>query len=250
MTRHLIWPWLLFWLLLAPLLSPSNPQATSPDQQLQPPQADFWLGTDLLGRDMLSRMLVGGQRTISLGFLATTCALSLGLLMGLAGRLHPLMDDALSIVLDALMTIPSLALAMFLLLLLGPTALTQAVAVGLAQTPAFARLVRGLLLSLSSADYVDAALALGASPLAILWRHLLPNAAPMLRAYSVAVFSYCLLNSAALSFLGFASPHTPDWGLMLAEGRSGFTLSPWPALWPALGLFVTVLLLQHWANQP
>jgi ABC-type dipeptide/oligopeptide/nickel transport system permease subunit len=242
--RHLIWFWLAFWLLLAPTLAPYFP-TSAVSGQLHAPQPDFWLGTDLLGRDVLSRLLVGGQRTLGLGTSSSLIALSLGLLIGVASRLHPRLEDALSVLLDALMAIPSLALALFLLAILGTSDLTQALAVGLAQTPNFARLVQGTLLALSSAEYLESARAVGASPSAILIRHLLPNAAPTLYAYAVAVFSYCLINSAALSFLGFASPGQPDWGVMLAEARNGFTLSIWPALWPAVCFFITVHLLNE-----
>lgn len=240
--RPLIWLWFVFWLLIAPTFAPHPPTSPVADP-LSPPQPSVWLGTDILGRDTLSRLLVGGQRTLSLSILSSFVALGLGLAVGLATQIHLQLDDLLSVLLDALMAIPSLALALFLLAIFGASGWTQSLAVGLAQAPPFARLVQGTLLTLSGAEYLESARAVGATPFRILWRHALPNAAPTLKAYGVAVFSYCLINSAALSFLGFASPNQPDWGVMLAEARNGFTLSIWPALWPAVCFFVTIQAL-------
>ncbi|MDW8172494.1 MAG: ABC transporter permease [Anaerolineae bacterium] len=242
--RHLIWLWFAFWLLAAPMLAPYGP-ASSISSPLSPPQVNLWLGTDILGRDTLSRLLIGGQRTLGLGLLSSFIALSLGIVTGLSTRIHSYLENALGILLDALMAIPSLALALFLLALFSPSDGTLALAVGLAQAPSFARLVQGTLLTLSSAQYLEAARAIGAPPLAVAWRHLLPNVAPTLTAYAVAVFSYCLINNTTLSFLGFASPSQLDWGAMLAEARNGFTLSIWPALWPAICFFITIQLLNQ-----
>lgn len=233
----------------APVVVSADPMQTS-GVQLQPPGGDHLLGTDLLGRDVLSRALYGGRRTLIIATLATVFAVVPGTLLGLiAGTLRGKLDVIIVTLLNALLAFPALVLALVVLTLLGAGILPLAVATGMAQVASYGRVTRSAVIAVRSAGYVEAAHALGATRLQIMANHILPNIEMTLLAYAGVVFSYGILNGAALTFLGLGGePGTPDWGVMLAEGRTAFRVAPWIGLVPGLAITATVWAVNRLAD--
>ncbi|MBE9470703.1 MAG: ABC transporter permease [Chloroflexi bacterium] len=228
---------------LAPFLAPAGPLAADTTRGLLPPGPGGPLGTDLLGREVLTRLLWGGRWTLGKGLLALAVAVGLGLPTGMvAGTFSGWSEAVLMRLVDALLAFPSLLLAMAVVALLGPGVGSVAVAVGLAAAPAYARVARSAALEVRAQPYVDAARALGGSEWRVLVRHVLPNAAPPLVAFAATQLGWVLLNGAALNFLGLgAPPGTPEWGAMLVEGRGYLRDAPWVSAFPGLALTLTVL---------
>ncbi|MEE9615799.1 MAG: ABC transporter permease [Anaerolineae bacterium] len=228
---------------LAPFLAPAGPLAADTTRGLLPPGPGGPLGTDLLGREVLARLLWGGRWTLGMGLLALAVAVGLGLPTGMvAGTFGGRTEAVLMRLVDALLAFPSLLLAMAVVALLGPGVGSVAVAVGLAAAPAYARVARSAALEVRAQPYVDAARALGGSEWRVLVRHVLPNAAPALVAFAATQLGWVLLNGAALNFLGLGTPPgTPEWGAMLVEGRGYLRDAPWVSAFPGLALTLTVL---------
>jgi ABC-type dipeptide/oligopeptide/nickel transport system permease subunit len=236
-------------IVVAPLLAPADPMRTDPASQLQPPSPNHLLGTDLLGRDVLSRALYGGRHTLLIAAMATLIAVVPGLLLGLL-VVSSVTDRLINIVLNALLAFPGLLLALLVLTLVGQGALPLALATGVTQIAPFARVTRSAVLQARTQGYVGTAYALGATRLRVVIRHILPNILIILLAYTGVVFAYAILNSAALSFLGLGSePGVPDWGVMLYEGRQAFRTAPWVAAAPGLAITLTVILVNHASDQ-
>lgn len=234
--------WFGFWLFLAPSLAPHDPLSTS-RQQLAPPSTMHWLGTDYLGRDLASRLLHGGTRSLSL-------ALSASFLTTLTGTAYALLLLASArfatwglLLLDALLALPTLVLALVLLTLFGATTPSLIFALGVAQFASFARFAYTVALVPSRSDYAHAAYAFGATRWYILRQHVWRSIHPQLQAYAVAIFGYALINASALGFLGFSPPAIPDWGTLLAEGRTALQASVWLTLAPATCMFISISLL-------
>lgn len=228
--------------LAAPLLSPYDPSATAPREMLQPPSAAHPLGTDDLGRDVLSRMLHAGR--VSLGLAAGVAVLSVAigtLLGGTAGMLGGRVDRTISAVIDTMLAIPPLALAMVASAFVPLDAATLTLILALVSWTGVARLARGQVLSLREREYVEAARAAGSGHARLLLRHLLPGAtAPLVVAGTLLVATAILIES-ALSFLGFGlPPPTASWGGMLNEAQLWFVEAPWLAVFPGLAITLTV----------
>lgn len=236
--------------LLAPLLATHDPRATAPEAQLEPPSRSHLFGTDLLGRDVFSRVLFGGRRTLGVALLSALVMLAPGLLIGaVAGLAGGWLDAGLMTLLDAMLAVPPLVLALSLVALFGSGSVQIAVAVGIAGIPAYGRVARAVVLEARSRPFVEAARAIGARPAGILRRHILPTIAPTLLAFAGVTLSWAILNSAALVFLGFGGDiSAPDWGVMLADGRQAFRTAPWVALAPGIALSVTVLAINWLAE--
>lgn len=237
--------------LLAPLLATHDPRATAPEAQLQPPSREHLFGTDLLGRDVYSRVLYGGRRTFGVALLTALITLGPGLVIGaVAGFAGGWLDATLMTLLDALLAVPALVLALALVTLLGSGSVQIAVAVGIAGIPPYGRVARAAVLQARSRPFVEAARAIGARPGGILMRHILPTIAPPLLAFAGVTLSWAILNSAALIFLGFGGDiASPDWGVMLADGRQAFRSAPWVALAPGIALSATVLAINWLAEE-
>jgi peptide/nickel transport system permease protein len=235
---------------LAPTLAPYDPMLTDSGALLQPPGREHLLGTDLLGRDVLSRVLYGGQRTLLAAVLATVTAVCPGLLIGLLTGINPgWIDKIITALLNAVLAFPGLVLALVVLTLVGVGIVPLALAVGGTQIAPYARVTRSAVMAVRSMEYVLAAEALGATRRQIVSRHILPNIQPTLIAFSLVVFSYSILNGAALSFLGLGGePGVPDWGVMLAEGRAAFRAAPWIGFAPGVAITATVLILSNLAD--
>ncbi|MDY7077540.1 MAG: ABC transporter permease [Chloroflexota bacterium] len=226
----------------APFLAPAGPLVTDVTQVLLPP-TDCSLGTDMLGRDVLARLIWGSRWTLGTGLVGLAVAVGLGLPTGLvAGTFGGWIEAVLMRVVDAFLAFPSLLLAMAVVALLGRSMVSVAVAVGLAAAPAYARVTRSAVLEVRVQPYVEAARALGCSEWRIMARHVLPNAAAPLVAFAATQLGWVLLNEAALNFLGLGvRPGVPEWGAMLAEGRGYLRDGPWVSTFPGLALTLTVL---------
>jgi len=233
--------------LLAPLLAPHDPYAVPRGLEaasLRPPGGPHPLGTDLLGRDLLSRILYGARVSLAIGVGAELLAAGLGVLVGLAAGFYGGRLDALLMRLtDVVMAFPSLVLAIGLMAVFQAPGLDKVflVLVLLGWTT-IARVVRAETLALKQREYIQAARALGVGDAPLIRRHLLPNAAgPLLVAATLGVAGN-IVAEAGLSFLGLgAQPPTISWGAMLAEGQTFLALSPWVAIFPGLALMLTVL---------
>jgi peptide/nickel transport system permease protein len=250
-----IFRWLLLLVALlvfiGPLVYAPDPWQTRPEMQLQPPSTDHPLGTDLLGRDVLSRTLHGGQRTLVLALLATGLALSLGLPLGLAAGLPvPAVRRTLPVLLNALLALPTLLIGLVVLTVLGRGWGSLVLALAIAQVAPLALVTRGAVLAIWARDYVQAATNLGASRRYVLVYYVLVNALPTILAYGGVVFSMTLLNGAAFTFLGFSGePGVPDWGSMLAEGRAAFRVAPWIGLGPGVLISLTIWSVNRWVDR-
>lgn len=236
--------------LLAPILAPHDPLRVFGGQALAPPSERFPLGTDMLGRDVLSRVLWGGRQTLSTALLATAITIVPGLAVGmLAGFYGRWIDQLLMALMDILLAFPSLLFALALITLTGTGPAQVAIAVGIAGMPAYARITRTAVIDTRSRLYIEAARAVGVPQHRILGVHILPNIMNTLLNFGGVSLSWALLNSAALAFLGFiGDPSVPDWGVMLNEGRAVFRAAPWVALPPGLAITLTVYATNRLAD--
>jgi peptide/nickel transport system permease protein len=237
-------------IITAPIFAPYDPMRTT-DQPLMPPGTAHWLGTDQLGRDVFSRLLVGGQRSLLIAALSTLIAVIGGGLLGIlsASRLSWL-NVLLGASIDALLAFPALLLSLLLLALFGSGWVQIAGAVGIALIAQYARITRTAVIGARASGYVDAARAMGARSARIMVYHILPNIAVLLLGYAGVIFSYSLFNSAALSFLGFGdSPGVPDWGVMLYEGRQVLRVAPWMSLAPGISISLLIYLINQVTDQ-
>ena len=236
--------------LAAPWIAPYDPMRTNTDVSLQSPTLDHPFGTDLLGRDVFSRVLHGGQRTLSIALAAVVISIIPGLALLFTNRADTLLDRAIAMILNVLLAIPPLMLSLVLITLLGRGWWQIALATGIPQIAPFGRVVRGVSLQLHRMDYVEGAHAVGGSAWWIVRRHILPNALPTLGAYAGVMFSYAIINSAALSFLGLGGPPgTPEWGAILAEGRLVVQDAPWVSVAPGVMIVVTVIAVNAWVDR-
>lgn len=230
--------------LLAPVFAPASPLQVNLDGALRAPgTAGAWLGTDQLGRDILSRLLHGGRATLSLAFpvalIVTAIAVTIGLTAGYFGGW---IDMILSGCINTLLALPGLVISLAILAILGPGRGGLLVALVAAGWAGFARLIRGTTLALRQAEYVEAAVALGASHPQILWRHILPNLAAQVLVIATLDLGSVILSIAALSFLGLGDqPPAADWGAMLNDGRPFFRTYPHLMVLPGLCIFLVVL---------
>jgi peptide/nickel transport system permease protein len=228
---------------LAPWLAPEDPTRGSILRRLQPPSAEHWLGTDGLGRDLLSRILYGARLSALIGVLAIGVSGGIGTILGaLAGYFEGWVDTLVGRTVDTLLAFPGILLAILVLAVLGPGLNSVIIAVGIFGVPTYARVVRATVLSVKRFDYVEAAAALGASHLVILGRHVMRNSwAPIIVLTSLN-FGTAVLTASALSFLGVGvQPPSPEWGAIIAEGRQYIRVAPHVTTVTGLFIFVTVL---------
>ena len=224
--------------IVGPWVAPYNPEVFSPLQRYKPPSLQFWLGTDQYGRDILSRLLYGARATVLMAVMASALGTLAGALIGttsayLGGR----SDEAIMRTIDAVMSIPSLLMALLIVTLLGKSSFNALIAIAIAFTPGMARVTRSVALTVRKQDYVSAAIARGESARYIVWREMLPNVvAPIVVEMTIRV-AFAVMLFATLSFLGLgAQPPAPEWGLMVSESRRFMHLSPWMILWPSLAI--------------
>jgi peptide/nickel transport system permease protein len=229
--------------LLAPWLAPFDPIETSWSAIRQAPSMAHWLGTDEIGRDVLSRVLWGTRASLLAGIVSVSISVALGVPIGLAaGFAGGFVDALISRITDAFLACPFLILAIALAAFLGPNLTNAMIAIGVSATPIFVRLTRGQVLNVKVEDYIEAARALGNPPFRIAWRHVLPNIlAPVLVQATLAIAA-AVIAEASLSFLGLGQqPPAPSWGSMLNTAKNYVDNAPWMAVWPGLAIFLLVL---------
>ncbi len=236
--------------LLSPVLGLSDPVEMAPADRLKAPGEGGLLGTDMFGRDILSRILYGTRVSLVVGVVAVMCAAVAGTLIGLvAGYIGKWQEYWTMRLMDVLFSFPSIILAILIVSIIGAGFTSIVLAITLVQTPIFARMVRGSTLSVKNIEYVHAAQAGGATTWRILRRHVLPNvAAPILVQLALST-SGAITMEAALSFLGLgAVPPTPSLGSMLSENRSAMEIAPWTVLYPGIALAVIVLCINMFGD--
>lgn len=222
---------------------PHDPTEVQVLRRFQGPNAVHWLGTDHLGRDVFSRLLVGSRTVVLVGVVAVSVGVVAGSLVGsLAALARGWIDEALMRLMDAVAAYPPVLAALLLAAVLGPGAVTGTLAIGIASVPVFARIVRAHVLTLREQGFIEAARALGASGWHILTRHILPNTAGLVLVQATVAFGQAVLAEAALSYLGLGTqPPAPSWGRMLRDAQDFLFFSAYPAFFPGLAVALAVL---------
>ncbi|GAA3863586.1 ABC transporter permease [Streptomyces sedi] len=244
--------------LIGPWIAPHNPtsqlwrdEVFTNRGEFVGPRGENWLGLDHLGRDQLSRMLVGARQTLMVGVISTVLGFVVGALIGgvsgaalaFGGRAGQRLDTVLMRFIDMMLAMPSLLLAVSIAAVMGQSLTTVMIAVGVVQVPIFARLLRGSMLSQANADYVLAARALGVRRRRVVMGHVLPNSLGPVIVQSTLALATAIIEAAALSYLGLGNPDAaqPEWGVMLAQAERFFDEAPFMAICPALGIIITAL---------
>lgn len=230
--------------LLAPFITSHDPNTVVTANRLQPPGTPgHILGTDHLGRDILTRLLYGGRVSVAVGFAAVAIAMFFGILIGLLAGYYKGFFDVLSMrFIDILMAFPYVLLAIAIIAALGPGLLNAMIAIAIVGIPYYARIVRGTVLSLREQEYIEAQRALGSSDLRILFKHILPNAlSPIIVAATLDV-GWMIIAASGMSFLGLgAQPPMAEWGVMLSDGKDFLRVAPYISLLPGVAIFLVVL---------
>ncbi|MEJ5124544.1 ABC transporter permease [Comamonas sp. MYb21] len=235
------------WAIAPGLFTSYNPVLGTAGQQLQAPSAAHWLGTDALGRDSYARLVYGAVHSLSGAFVAVSVGLLLGSLLGLvAGATGGWVEDVVMRIVDVLLSVPSLLLSLSVIIILGFGTVNAALAVGVVSVASFARLLRSEVVRVRRSDYVEAALGSGGRFAAVLWRHVLPNSLTSVIALAALQFGSAILAISTLGFLGYgAPPPTPEWGLLIAEGRNYISTAWWLTAAPGLLVAAVVLAANH-----
>ena len=230
-------------LVLTPWISPHDPAIQDLGNRLGGPSAEHWLGTDHLGRDVLSRLMWGGRFSVTIaGITLVICAVSGVILGALAARRGGWVDELVMRMVDVLVCFPDVVVALFLIALLGTGYGTLIAALTITGWTPFARLMRGLALEINAKDYVEAAEILGSPKGFILFRHVIPNALPPVTAMSFLRFGHKLITVGALSYLGLGvQPPDSDWGAMLLDAQPYMERAPWVGILPGLAIFISAL---------
>ncbi|WP_291295482.1 ABC transporter permease [Elioraea sp.] len=234
----------------APWIAPHDPMAIDTLRRLEPPSAEHWLGTDEVGRDLASRLIHGTRYFVLICLITTVIAGVIGTVLGLISGAGPLIADAVIMrFVDVLLAFPTILLVLAVIAILGPSLTTAMVAVGIGNIPGYARLVRSAALTIRREEYVEAARALGASELGIIFGTVLPNIVSPLVVYTSYAMPLAALAAAALSFLGLgAQPPAPEWGAMLVNARSFLFTAWWAVAAPGLAIFAAILGLNLLGN--
>jgi ABC-type dipeptide/oligopeptide/nickel transport system permease subunit len=222
----------------APQLAPYSPSATDFNALLARPSSSHLLGTDSLGRDVLSRIMWGARVSMLVGFVSTVLAMVIAVPIGMAaGYYRGWLDTVVARVTDVLLAFPFIILAVGLAAILGPSLLNATLALGIAAVPAFIRISRGEMLALREEDYVPAAIANGAGDVTVIFRHILPNMSSTLLVQATVTIPAAIVGEAVLSFLGLGvQPPTPSWGVMLQDAQSYLSQAPRLAVYPGLAI--------------
>jgi peptide/nickel transport system permease protein len=229
--------------LFAPLLTSEDPIRLQFGSRLRPPSAQHWFGTDDLGRDILARVIYGAQVSIRVGIVVVALAGSIGFVLGATtGYVRGLFDDVAMRLIDIVLAFPPLILAMAIASFLGPDLTNTMLAIAIVHIPKYTRLARSEALSLREALFVQAARSSGASGLRIVLRHIVPNSLSSMLVVATLDFGLVILTAASLGFLGLgAQPPTPEWGLMVADGRKFLLDAPWYSTFPGLTIMLIVI---------
>jgi len=240
---------IIFAAVLAPVVSPHDPTKIYYDAVLVPPNHQFPFGTDEIGRCILSRTIYGARVSLQIVFVAIFASLFVGSLIGLvAGFFGGWVDDILMRIMEGLLSFPMIVLALAIIAVLGPSLSNAMIALAIVNTPGFARLIRGQVLSVKEMEYVLAARALGVSDFRIMWRHIWPSVGGNAIVYASLRGSAALITESALSFLGLGvQPPTPAWGYMVAVGMQYWS-EWWMSFFPGLAIFFAVLGLNFFGD--
>lgn len=226
----------------APVLAPYSITEMNYEDSLMAPGAQHLLGTDEFGRDLLSRMLFGGRVSLLMGLFVVAIAGTVGVILGVISGYYRRIDMFIMQFIDILMAFPSLLLAIAIVAILGVGLTNAMIAVAIAVTPSFVRVVRGSVLSIREVEYVEAAKALGVKDHKIIFKHILPNIASPIIVLATLEFGSAILAAAALSFLGLgAQPPNPEWGALVFVGKSFLSQAWWMTLFPGLAIMLVVL---------
>ncbi|WP_137844031.1 ABC transporter permease [Microbacterium sp. 2FI] len=231
------------WAVAPGLFTSYDPIDGVPAEKLLPPSATHWFGTDAIGRDLYARVVHGAIHSLSGALIAVTVGLVAGTLIGvIAGSVGGVLDEILMRIVDVLLSIPGLLLSLSIIILLGFGTVNAAIAVGIGSVASFARLSRSEVVRVRRSDYVEAAFGSGGSFASVLGRHVLPNSLTAVVALAALQFGSAILAISTLGFLGYgAPPPTPEWGLLIAEGRNYVATAWWLTTLPGLVVLVVVL---------
>lgn len=235
----------------ADLFAAADPTRVDPVNALMPPSAEHLMGTDLFGRDMFSRVLHGGRLSLTIGCTAAAIAAAIGLTVGVAtGYFGGWLDAVAMRMMDVLLAFPGTLMAIVIVAVLGPSTFNLILAVGVASSPGYARLARGLTLSLRHADYVLAAEITGVRSGAVILSHILPNLRNSVIVYATLDIATVILIAAGLGFLGLGTqPPTPEWGLMIADGRETLQIAWWVTFFPGLAILLMTLCIYSFGER-
>ena len=229
--------------LLAPAIAPYEPEKMHIKDKLQGPSADYWLGTDDKGRDILSRLLFGARISLTVGIVSTIIGAAIGITLGIvSGFYGGWVDSLIMRICDVLLAFPGILLALAIVSVQGASTINDIFAVAFFAIPTFARIVRGSTLSVKKLEYIDAIRAMGARDSRIILKHILPNiTSPIIVQFTLYIAS-AIITAAALSFLGMGTqPPTPEWGTMLSDGRSYIRQAPHITLFPGIAILLVVV---------
>ncbi len=229
--------------IFAPLIAPYDPVATSWSAVRSAPSAEYWFGTDEIGRDVLSRVVWGARASLLAGLVSVCISMALGVPVGLlAAYVGGWTDGLISRFTDSMLAVPFLILAIALAAFLGPSLSNAMIAIGVSATPIFIRLTRAQVLAVKVEDFVEAARAVGNPHWRIALRHILPNVLAPLIVQATLAIAAAIIAEASLSFLGLGQqPPAPSWGSMLNTAKNYVDNAPWMAIWPGLSIFLLVL---------
>ena len=228
--------------IFAPYLFTKDPTALAPALRTREPSARWWFGTDMLGRDVYSRVLYGARVSLLVGFSVAILASIIGLAIGIVAGFNRVVDSIVMRVMDGLMSIPSILLAIALMALTRGSVQNVIIAITIADIPRVSRLVRGVVLSLREQPYVEAAVAAGTRTPVIMFKHILPNTLAPLTVQATYICAAAMITEAILSFIGAGTPPIiPSWGNIMAEGRALWQVKPYIVFFPAIFLSITVL---------
>jgi len=229
--------------IFAPLIAPYDFKHQDIPDRLQGPSAEHWLGTDHLGRDLLSRLVYGSRIALVTAIPSVSVALVTGILLGLiAGYAGGVIDDVIVVTMDTLQAFPAIMLSLAILALLGPSLVNVILVIGLTWMPNYARVIRAQVLSAREAVYVEAERSLGAADGRILLSHILPNVVAPALLLAAMDLPWVITFEAGLSFMGLGVPlPNPSWGVILSDGFNNIRQSPWPIAWSGLTLVLTTL---------
>jgi len=228
--------------ILAPYLWTVDPTALSPARRTREPSAQYWFGTDMLGRDVYSRVLYGTRVSLLVGFSVAALAAIIGMTIGLISGFVRWADTIIMRIMDGMMSIPPILLAIALMALTRGSVRNVIISITIAEIPRVSRLVRGVVLSLREQPYVEAAIASGTRTPMIIFKHILPNTLAPLTVQATFICASAMITEAILSFIGAGTPPIiPSWGNIMAEGRALWQVKPYIVFFPAIFLSITVL---------
>jgi peptide/nickel transport system permease protein len=233
---------MIFIALFAPFLGTVDPTALAPAKRTRAPSELYWFGTDMLGRDVYSRVMYGARVSLIVGFSVAFCSSAVGAFIGVVSGFIRGLDAVIMRCMDGLMSIPPILLAIALMALTRASVQNVIVAITIAEFPRVSRLVRGVVLSLREQPYVEAAIASGTRVPVIIWKHILPNTLAPLMVQATFICASAMITEAILSFIGAGTPPIiPSWGNIMAEGRALWQVKPYIVFFPAIFLSITVL---------